>query len=480
MDWQLDKQNKQPLHLQIVRFVTAKVQSGEWPAGAKLPPQRQLAAAWQINRSTLQSALGELVAAGVLATRMGSGIWVAAPEAAGQRPPTNWQEYVEQGWQQPNLPTIQEINRLEFDPALIRLGTGELAPELLPGAELQQLWAGQTLPAEAFNYGEPKGLLRLREAVSRYLASQGLTIDPACILITSGALQALQLISQGLLPRRAAMLLEKPSYLFSLRLLHSLRVDLCGLAMDADGLRADTIFAQQRRSQASFLYTIPCFQNPTGRTMSLARRETVLAACQAAKLPILEDDVYRELWLDEPPPPALKALDKAGQVLYLGSLSKWLCPGLRIGWIAGPEPVISRLADSKMQYDYGSSALSQEAAAAWLESEALPRHLTHLRQALRLRRQHMLDLLTRYFSKLAVWERPAGGFYVWLQLKQPVAMPRLFKEALYGGVLLNPGYLYEPGDAAHLRLSYAYAAPAELEEGMARLAQILAAHYRAD
>ena len=174
----------------------------------------------------------------------------------------------------------------------------------------------------------------------------------------------------------------------------------------------------------------------------------------------------------EPPPP-LKALDSHGMVLYVSSLSKTIGPGLRIGWITGPEPIIRRLADLKMQHDYGSSILSQWIAAEWLRRGLETTHLQLLRESLRLRRSITRQCLEKYFPQLASWNIPAGGFYIWLKLKQPISMPALFKAACARNLLLNPGTIYDQRANQFLRISYAYAKPDELKYGLQQLAELL-------
>ena len=207
--------------------------------------------------------------------------------------------------------------------------------------------------------------------------------------------------------------------------------------------------------------------------MSKNRRRQILQLCQQRQLPIIEDDIYRELWLDSPPPVPLKVLDQHGLVIYIGSLSKSLSPGLRIGWVIGPEPVIERLADIKMQNDYGSSSLSQWAAAEWLSSGLYEQHLQEVRKHLRIRRQIALNALTAYFSDIATWDVPQGGFYIWLKLIRSVSLQKLFKTALENNLLINPGNIYDYLSNRHLRLSYSYAAIPELKDGLHRLADII-------
>jgi GntR family transcriptional regulator, regulator for abcA and norABC len=169
----------------------------------------------------------------------------------------------------------------------------------------------------------------------------------------------------------------------------------------------------------------------------------------------------------------LKSNDTQGNVLYLGSVSKTLSPGLRIGWIVGPEPVIERLADIKMQTDYGSSSLSQYAVEKWLCSGLYEDFLKEIKVELRFRRDFTIQTLKKYFSEVATWSVPKGGFYIWLRLQSGVSTRKLFDLALREGILLNPGSVYDKNDYQHLRISYSYASLDQLEKGLIYLAQLI-------
>ncbi|BCG61413.1 aminotransferase-like domain-containing protein [Paenibacillus sp. URB8-2] len=472
VDWRPDPASPLPLYAQIAGYFRAKIGCGDWPAGMKLPPQRELARQLGVNRSTVVAALDQLAALGLIEGRQGGGTRIAA-ERANRGMAGSWNDYVEEGIHYPNLPAVQAINRLEFQPELLRLGTGEPAPELLPGEEMRSILADLARDELPLAYEEPLGSLRLRRALSAELGRSGIQAAPSSILILSGALQGFQLISLGLLPKGSTVLLEKPSYLYSIHSFQSAGVKLHGLPMDGRGLMAEGLEDAAVRTKAALLYTIPAFHNPTGILMDAERRRELMEQTAALGLPVLEDGAYQDLWLDAPPPPPLKALDRNGSVLHLGTLSKSASPGLRIGWVAGPEQVIRRLADIKMQTDYGASSLSQLAAAKWLEDGCHERHCSALRLTLRRRRDLMLELLERHFAGLAEWSKPAGGFYVWLRLNRPVPLPKLFRAALAEGLLLNTGDLYDRSDARHLRLSYAYASPTGLERGLAKLAELI-------
>lgn len=472
--WRPKKSSKVPLHYQIQEYIRQKISVGEWPTGFKLPSQRTLAQQFEVNRSTVVTAIEELMADGLLETRIGSGTRVANNtwNVLASNPP-GWEGYVKSGAHAPNLAMIQEINQAESDPTIIRLGTGELSPDLLPTEMMKSMMAMEETSHLELGYVEPKGSLTLREAIRDHLKGKQIEVSPDSILIVSGAVQALQLIAIGLLKRGATVLYEVPSYLNSIHVFQSAGMNLLGVPLDKEGMRTESIGRLKRQKDAALIYSIPSFHNPTGTLMSERRRMELMTVSEEASLPIIEDDVYGELWFDEEPPAPLKANDTQGNVIYIGSVSKSLSPGLRIGWVVGPEPVINRLADIKMQTDYGSSSISQHLVEKWIGSGMYQAFIEQTRIRLKARRDFVVELLNIYFDDIATWSVPSGGFYIWLDLKEEVAITKLFHLALKEGILLNPGMVYDKLNQSHLRISYSYASKEELERGLRRVAELV-------
>ncbi|MEC1473309.1 PLP-dependent aminotransferase family protein [Bacillus haynesii] len=471
---QLNRHSDIPLYQQIEQIIKEKILQGEWPAGTKIPSQRKLASMFQVNRSTVTAALDELTAQGLLEGNRGGGTKVANQIWSGLTagPPLDWTSYVRSGIHRPNSMTVQEINRQEFAEGIIRLGTGELAPELLPYQQMEKILRGAASERLMLGYEEPKGNRYTREVLAEHLSRKGVRVTADSILIVSGALQALQLISIGLLKRRAVVLTEKPSYLYSLHVFQSMDMRLCGLPMDAGGLDPSVIPAVKKRHGADLLYTIPSFHNPTGKLMSEDRKRELIQISKRLSLPVIEDDAYGDLQLDGPPSSPLKAMDREGSILYVGTLSKTVSPGLRIGWVAGPEPVIERLADIKMQTDYGSSSLSQWAAAKWLSSGLYVENLSRIKGELRQRRDEALRCLETYCRGIARWEKPSGGFYIWVTFLKPLSLSALFEQALQKNILINPGTLYDKEAKYSIRLSYSYASLEELRYSIQTIAEL--------
>ncbi|KFM93309.1 PLP-dependent aminotransferase family protein [Bacillus paralicheniformis] len=464
-----------PKYKQIIQFIKEKIANGEWPIGTKIPSQRSLAKHFAVNRSTVITALEELIADGLIEGTMGKGTIVINNTwtLLAKHSTPDWDKYVAAGFQQPSRKTVQEINQSESNSTLIQLSKGELSNELFPLDIMKEMMEKVAHNMDAFGYEEPKGYLPLREALSSYLQTVGIHASPSSILIVSGALQALQLIAMGLLQSGSTVFLDQPSYLYSLHVFQSAGMRMAGLQMDEEGLMPESIKMTPNMRTRAILYTNPCFQNPTGVLMSKKRREEILAFSEQHHLPIIEDDIYRELWIDAPPPAPMKAMDKNGRVLYIGSFSKTLSPGLRIGWIVGPEPVIERLSDIKMQTDYGSSSLSQRVAAEWLTSGLYQKHLENVREQLKIRRSFVLHVLETELEGLAEWSVPAGGFFIWLKILPPISMKTLYAKALSKGILFNSGVIYGQERGDYMRLSYAFASCEDLKKGIMQLSGLI-------
>lgn len=472
--WKPDKTIDKPVYLQISDHFMERIQIGEWTVGMRLPSQRDLAERFEVNRSTIVMALEELKSLGFIETNGKGGTKVAAIQ---QIMPNfiqpDWESFIHDGIHMSNEETIQTINRLEFSTDLIRLSSGEASPDLYPHDMMARILADVGKEVKNLGYEEPKGMLSLREEICRYLKGMGINVGVESILIVSGALQAIQLIALSLLQPGSTVFLEKPSYLYSLNIFQSVGIRRLGIPLDKDGIVVEEIAHLKPKHRQSILYTIPDYHNPTGIVMSAKRRQELYDICRIEQIPIVEDDVYRELWIGQPPPPPIKSLDTTGTGLYIGSVSKTLSPGLRIGWLVGPEAVIERLSDIKMQTDYGSSSLAQHVVRKCMSSGEYEAQNDRLRKALTNRRNAALEALESHFGGLADWDIPQGGYYVWIRFKVPVKMHQLFDMALKKGILAYPGYLYDRSLTNCLRISYSYADEREINTGIRILAELV-------
>ncbi|MCH9276424.1 PLP-dependent aminotransferase family protein [Bifidobacterium amazonense] len=528
IDWTPDRTSDVPITEQIVDYMCRQVSSGAWPIGSRLPSQRALAEAFGVNRSTVIAAIGELADYGIVEGLHGAGTRIVSNTWSLMLPGApDWADYVSSGFFRANNETTQTINRMEFADGVTRLGTGELDPRLFPREMWRRVAREAADEIDSLGYPAPEGLPVLREAIAAHMRDTGVECRAEQILVTSGALQALQMISVSLLSAGSTVIAEAPSYIKSLQVFQSAGMRLAGVPMDGDGLRVDALRglldgsaggptatgfdptatgcgptsnvalaspipsssrsgavaaaqpvppplpAARRRMDDAVLYTIPTNHNPTGVTMPDARRRALVDCCVDLRLPVIEDGAYQDLYFgDGPAPTPLKAMDRTGMVITLGSASKALAPGLRIGWIVADRSIVHRLADVKMQMDYGASTLSQWVYARFLASGLYDEYVAGLKRELRRRRDAALDTLGRRFAGLAHWTVPQGGFYIWLTFDQPVKIGRLFQLALKRGVLLNPGDIYDFEGDNSLRLSYSYTTPEEFDAAAATLADL--------
>ncbi|KGR82032.1 PLP-dependent aminotransferase family protein [Lysinibacillus odysseyi] len=468
MNWQPNRASSISISKQIVQWMTDQIQQGEWTIGTKLPPQRKLALLLGVNRSTLQEAIDELKADGLLASRAGAATYVANDSwhvLMKQKEP-DWQQYIESSIHKANYQTIQLINEFEQKESIIRLGTGELSPSLLPADGIQESLQHLALDGKMIGYSSPQGSFSLRQAICHYVKKRGIDTSPENICIVSGGLQALQLIALGLLKPGSVVFQHQFSYLNSLHLFQSFGVNLSNIPENTE---PEELIKQISRKKQSILYTVPTLHNPTGATMTFEEKERLYHACETAQIPLIEDDVYADLVFGKTTP-AMKSMDKSGQIIYIGSVSKTVSPGLRIGWVIASTPVIQRLADIKMQIDYGSSAISQRIVDYWLRSGMYEKHIEQLKHELKSRAALMEELLKMYFWHTATWAPSQGGFYSWLKFNKPIVTTELFMKLLKKNVLINPGYIYWPNDAYHIRLSFSYCSEADLRKGLNILA----------
>lgn len=475
IDWQPDKSIKLSMTEQIISYVKLQIAKGHWLSGDILPPQRKMSEQLGINRSTLVAALNELSSMGLIESHIGKGSVVSNGTWSFllKKNTPNWHTYLENGIHKSNQPTIQAINKYEFIQGNIRLSTGEVSPDLMPHDKISQALAQMSKMQIPFNYLEPLGLLELRIELCDYLKQYNIHIKPSEIMIVSGSLQAIQLISLSLLNDQSTVFLEAYSYIKSLNVLDFSNTDIKSVPMDKEGLMYWTMDEKSLSKGNTLLYTIPTFHNPTAITMSDTRRRDLMSWSRDRQVPIIEDDAYRELYFHSKPPNPLKSFDVSGNVLYLGSASKSMAPGMRIGWVVGPEPIINRLGDIKMQTDYGASSVSQWLLTIMLQNKTYSEHLIQLRGKLKLRCDYLLSLLEEHFSDLASWNKPEGGFYIWLKLNTKYPVSQLFDQALKEGVLLNPGYIYSSENNAYIRLSYSYASEVDLKKGLIILSRII-------
>ena len=336
---------------------------------------------------------------------------------------------------------------------------------------------GATLATYRLQSG-PQGYVGLRDFIAAKLqARAAMPCSADDILVTTGSLQALDLINAAFLEPGDTVLVEADCYAGTLSRIKATGARVVGVELDDEGMRIDHLASllQDLRTKGikpKFLYTIPTVQNPTGSVLPLERRLELLKLAAEHDLPIVEDDCYADLLWEGERPPAIRALDRDGRVVYCGSFSKSIAPALRVGYVVAEWPVLSRLL--ALKNDAGSGALEQMTLAAF-DVERFDRHVTALQQTLKAKCDVLMQALDEQFGTAATFRAPRGGIFLWVTLPKEVDTSSLAEAALQEGVAINPGaeWTADPDSGRQrLRLCFAHPSEAEIEEGVAKLAGI--------
>ena len=474
-----DPQSAAPLYRQLADHLSALIEAGRLPPGERIPPSRELAAALGLSRNTVSRALDALAAAGLIEPHVGRGTFVrrgaprlraAGREGASAEPGFAWRALLSARVRALRGPDVLAPGpaapvRFDFRP-------GRIDASALPTAALQTAWqrALGRLPEHA-NELDPLGHRPLRVALARALGARGIACAAAEVLITGGAQQAFDLIARALVEPGDAVALEQPGWFGAALAFRAAGADLLGVPVDDEGLRVADLERLLRVRRPKLVVATPAVQMPTGVALSEARRAALLALADRAQMPIVEDDFDGELRLAGPARPALKTLDRAGQVLYVGTFSKALFPGLRLGYLVAPRALLGRLALLRIATSMQAPLLAQVAVAELLENGVLERHVRRVRRLLAERLRALQGALAAELPEARVRE-PAGGTAVWVELPAGVDARALATACAARGIALvtgDPFRLDGEGPPA-LLLSFATETPDAIRAGVAELA----------
>lgn len=368
-----------------------------------------------------------------------------------------------------NPSVIREILKVTERPGIISFAGGLPSPKTFPVDAFAEACA-KVLKDDgraALQYAASEGYGPLREAVAAQLPWQ---VDPAQVLITTGSQQGLDLVAKVLIDAGSRLLVETPTYLGALQAFTPMEPQVIGVASDDHGVDIGDLAA--KAEGARFLYVLPNFQNPTGRTMSEARRAALSQRAASLGLPLVEDNPYGDLWFDAPPPPPLAARNPEG-CIYLGSFSKVLAPGLRLGFLIAPGAIAPKLLQAKQAADLHSPSFNQRVVAEVLKDGFLDRHVPTIRTLYKAQRDAMLAALAREMAGLDVqWNSPDGGMFLWARLPAGMSAIDLLPKAVERGVAFVPGAAFyaDGADARTLRLSFVTASADQIATGVAALA----------
>ena len=381
---------------------------------------------------------------------------------------------------------IRELFKLLGKPGIISFAGGFPDPALFDAAGIQESSNAVLTnnPGPVLQYGATEGYQPLREAISTFMANKGATVAPDGLIVTTGSQQALDLIGKTMISPGDKVIVEAPTFLATIQCFRLYGAQIIGAPIDADGVDVERLEKLIEEHKPKLVYLIPTFGNPSGATLSLARRKRILEIAARTKTLVVEDDPYGELYFDTPPPPSLLALSEGVHgsrdwLAHCGSFSKILSPGLRVGWLIAPPALLANATMCKQFSDAHTSNLTQAICAHYLTLNRLDGALAVVRKTYAERARVMAESLRRELGHAIEFNQPQGGMFFWARLTgfegKSASAPEFAKRAIEQGVAFVPGapfFAHDP-DLATLRLSFATADVAKIEDGIGRLGRAL-------
>jgi 2-aminoadipate transaminase len=379
---------------------------------------------------------------------------------------------------------IRELLKLTEMPEIISFAGGLPAPELFPVKEMELIMQ-KVLEKDgrlALQYSLIEGFKPLREIIAKQRmipAKVNVTADD--IAVTTGSQQGIEFSAKIFVNEGDVVICESPSYLGAINAFAAYQPKFIEIPMDDHGMIIEKLEeALKANPNAKMIYTIPDFQNPTGITMSDDRRKRVAELGSEYKIPVIEDNPYGDLIFEGTRHPSIKSFDKEGWVIYLGTFSKTFCPGLRLGWVCASPEILEKYIVVKQGADLQCSTLDQRAAALFMETYDLDKHIETIKDVYRKRRTLMLESMDKYFPKEVTHTNPYGGLFTWVQLKEELDAAEILKEALKENVAYVPGGSFFPngGHLNYFRLNYSCMTDEKIVDGVERLGKVLAKYYQ--
>jgi DNA-binding transcriptional MocR family regulator len=482
----ISRSQPKPLFRQIIEEIKNLIDQGTLEISQPLPSSRNLAKRLGVNRSTVTRAYEELQAMGYLSSRQGSYHRVQRRSRKVEYNPDR-QSLI--SWEKASSPNARKIHEifLRYSPEkqpsappgqdLINISELDLDPRLFPMEEFRRC-VNHVLFSSGSNslqYGDHRGYLPLRQEIAKRLRLHGISVSEREILITNGAQQAIDLVIRMLAKKGKKVAIEAPTYAAILPLLKLNGTNLLEIPMKKNGMDLNTLEEALGKERVSFVYTIPNFQNPTGITTPHQHREQLLDICLRYRVPIVEDGFEEDMKYFGRVALPIKSIDEKNLVIYIGTFSKALFPGLRIGWVTADKECISRLTAIKRFSDLGSGKFVQAVLYEFLKRGYYDRQLKRMHQAFRKRLKVALKTIEDVFPHTVSWTRPTGGYTIWVKLPRKWNEAKLRSHLGRYGVVVSPGSYYFPfkKSCEYFRLSIAKRNEEEIKEAVFRLGKAL-------
>ncbi len=375
---------------------------------------------------------------------------------------------------------IREIFKYAADPAVVSLSAGNPAPDAFPAKEIAEISADllNRHPVDALQYGLTEGYAPLRDYLKKYMKDKyGIGSENDRLIITSGAQQVMDLAAKSLCNEGDVVICEAPSFIGSLNSFRSYNARLVGVPVESDGINTEILEEKLKTEKnVRFIYVIPNFQNPSGVTMSLEKRKKVYSLAKKYGVMILEDNPYGELRYFGENVPAIKSLDTDGIVMYAGSFSKVISPGMRVGWCVAPNPVMQKMVVCKQGQDVHTNMWSQIVIHEYVTKYDFEEHLNYLRELYRKKARFMMDLLDEHLAPYITYDKIDGGLFIMCKLPDNINMLDFCKEAVKRKVCVVPGnaFLTDETEECHtFRVNFSTPTDQQLEKGVKILGELI-------
>lgn len=457
----LDPESGVPLYRQLADVVSRLIDRGSMRIGDRLPPTRELAGQLGLNRTTVSAAYAWLENEGLIRGHVGRGSFVAKAPQPVQAAGLDWDAI---------LPRVESAGATSAA-AEINFANSRPADDAFPMAQFRRL-AKEVIDSpdarEILQLGSPLGYAPLRRYLLEQARSEGLARNSDDLIVTNGCQQALDLLARLLASRGETIILEDPVYHGLLRVFERSGASIVPIPVTEYGLDPQALESAIARHRPRALVLTPSFQNPTGASIPVAKRRRIVELVQRSGTVLIENDIYAELRYHGEPAPAMKRLDESGNTILLRSYSKVSFPGLRVGWVIAPRPVIAHLAELKQTSDLHSDQLSQAVLLRFAESGELARHLVRTRQDGKLRLTAARNACRTYLPPGSTYTTPEGGMNLWVELPGRLDARDLLAKVQEQGVAFLPGHYFsvERVHARCLRLSFGGLSPEEIQRGI--------------
>lgn len=370
---------------------------------------------------------------------------------------------------------IRETLKITKKPGIISFGGGLPASELFPSEELIEASTKvlKENSSNALQYATTEGYPKLRKAIADVLADEGISASPDDILITGGSQQGLDLVGRIFIDEGETVVTAEPTYLGAIQAFNAFNPRYITLPSDDDGMTVDGLEELVEKNRPRFIYLVPTFQNPDGRTLPLSRRKKIVEIAKEYSVPIIEDDPYSYLFYEGTVPPPIKSIYPDGTIL-LGTFSKLLAPGLRIAWTVAPCEAYEKLVKQKQGADLHTNTFAQYVVYEYLAAGHLKQHIEDVKKLYSRRMKIMLECIERYFPEEVSWTKPTGGLFLWVVLPEKVNATELLPKAVENNVAYIPGSAFYPNGGGHntIRMNFSKPTESEIEIGIKKLGEV--------